>query len=64
MVAGNGSIYIGEVCKAKLSLTVTCDSHYCTCPGHLSSATQIGLFLLAKVSNDAKFRLCNHGLRA
>jgi hypothetical protein len=28
-------VSIGEVCKAKLSASVTRDSHYCTCLGHL-----------------------------
>jgi len=28
-------VYIGDVFKAKMSVTVTHDSHYCTCLGHL-----------------------------
>ncbi len=28
-------VYIGVVFKAIMSATATCDSHYCTCLGHL-----------------------------
>ncbi len=28
-------VYIGDVYKAKMFMTATCDSHYCTCLGHL-----------------------------
>ncbi len=28
-------VYIGDVFKAKMPVTVTCDSHYCTCLSYL-----------------------------